>query len=89
MRLARNMTSFHLESPHMFGRSFVARSIVSVFAKLIPLCGSFKDYIIIVMQGGVWGYTDQQRNEGVCTGPTLLPLRGGGWVSNFQEKSIM
>ena len=41
------------------------------------------------MQWGVGGYTDQLRLA--CTkvhGQTLLALRGGGWVSNLQEKAL-
>ena len=42
------------------------------------------------MQLGVGGvsFHEKKRYEDVRNGSTLLALRGGGWGSNFQEKSV-
>ena len=47
--------------------------------------GPFKCY---VTQLGVGGVSFHEKSVTKMYGSTLLALRGGGWGSNFQEKSV-
>ena len=51
----------------------------------LPCQGPFKCYVL------QWGYGVlyfPEKNVMRVYGSTLLALRGGGWVSNFKEKSV-
>ena len=47
--------------------------------------GPFNCY---VMQRGWGGFDFPEKSVTKVYGSTVLALRGGGWVSNFQENSI-
>ena len=47
--------------------------------------GPFKCYVT-QLGGGVSAFTEKSVTK--MYGSTLLALRGGGWGSNFQEKSV-